>query len=109
MPNNPDYDLGPVPGSICDSLSVQISEHLPETSFTLYPNPAFDKVHLHFSSPSTEKITIKILDIKGSLIFQEEINSVDSELDLSKIYNGVYFVKVEGEKLYPVIRLVKIN
>ncbi|MBK9525751.1 MAG: T9SS type A sorting domain-containing protein [Bacteroidetes bacterium] len=71
--------------------------------------PAFDKVHLHFSSPSTEKITIKILDIKGSLIFQEEINSVDSELDLSKIYNGVYFVKVEGEKLYPVIRLVKIN
>ncbi|MBK9026311.1 MAG: hypothetical protein IPL69_20855, partial [Saprospiraceae bacterium] len=38
LPNNPDYDLGPVPGSICDSLSVQISEHLPETSFTLYPN-----------------------------------------------------------------------
>ncbi len=109
LPNNPDYDLGPVPGSICDSLSVQVAEHLPETSFTLYPNPAFDKVHVHFSSPSTEKITIKILDTQGSLILQEETNSVDTELDLSKIENGVYFLRIEGEEFYPVQRLVKIN
>ena len=109
LPNNPNYDLGPVSGSICDSLSVQIDEQFAEKFITLYPNPAYNKVSVKFSSPLKGKVFIKLLDLRGSLILQVETNSMDNDLDLSKIENGVYFLRVEGSVHYPVQQLVKIN
>ncbi len=109
LPNNPDYDLGPVPGSICDSLSVNNHEISIDSRFTLYPNPFSDKVSLIFSSDSNEKITLKLFDLKGCLLWQDFNFDFIRELDFSKIENGVYILKIEGDHLNLERRLVKMD
>ena len=109
LPNNPDYDLGPVPGSICDSLSVNIKANDNESPYTIYPNPFNNKVSLHFSAHSFDKITLKLYDLKGCLLWQDFTFVFDRELDFSKIENGVYILKIEGDHLNFDTRLVKIN
>ncbi len=109
LPNNPNYDLGPVPGSICDSLSVNIKANDNESPYTIYPNPFNNKLSLHFSAHSFDKITLKLYDLKGCLLWQDFTFVFDRELDFSKIENGVYILKIEGDHLNFDTRLVKIN
>src|SRR5205085_3612754 len=44
MPNVPNYALGALNGSVCDSLNISINEIEKDNLFVLYPNPSNGKI-----------------------------------------------------------------
>jgi hypothetical protein len=44
VPNHPNYNLGPVVGSVCDTLSVGLAEPAHDFRFSISPNPVSDGV-----------------------------------------------------------------
>lgn len=67
-----------------------------ENNLSLYPNPAHDVLNFDLSNyKNLEKI--EFYDITGNLILTRE-TSIDQEIiDISKLKNGVYIVKIIGE------------
>jgi hypothetical protein len=110
LPNNPNYDLGPVSGSICDSLGlgIEIVEYARQGSIVVFPNPFYNKVSFHPLSSSAEKISIIVFNNVGEEVFEKITTLNDQEIDLSKLIKGVYFLNVKNEKISVTKKIVKL-
>ena len=87
----------------CDSDTIYITVSALNTSFStnfinnlnIYPNPSSSELHIKFNS--SKKVYIKILSIKGDLIYEKEVspsNNINKiTLDLSPYAKGAYFIK----------------
>jgi hypothetical protein len=65
LPNNPDYTLGPLAGSPCDTLAIGVEE-LQEEIVRIMPNPATTEIKLESSSGNIRDGTLyRINDITG--------------------------------------------
>ena len=107
LPNNPDYRLGAVSGSVCDSLSSDIGEVTKDNSlYSLYPNPSYGKVLITFSETNSTNAEIRIVDVTGREVLKNKIFVVDQELDLSFLSIGVYVVKISVGGVYKDSKLV---
>ena len=65
----------------------------------LYPNPSTDKIMIVLR----EKQMVSLYNTMGQLLKQEQINAGSSELDISRLGKGIYFVKAGTT----VIKLIK--
>ena len=70
---------------------------------SLYPNPVnSSSVYINFSTPVQSRIEVKIEDVKGRIYkkftFMSNSNSGAIPVDVSKLANGVYVLKVAGGK-----------
>jgi len=72
--------------------------------FNLFPNPTTGKITV---SGTIGESSIKVLDTKGSILFEKTFNSEVPELDLSHLENAVYFLIVTDENNSQVFRIVK--
>ena len=70
----------------------------------IYPNPANDKIYI--SNLIEENTSIKIYDIKGSLVFENRISN-EEYLNISKLSKGVYQIKFEGSDWNETRKLIK--
>jgi hypothetical protein len=88
-------------GDIAVYGNVPLSQpEFSQLQVTLYPNPVKDVLHIN----STEIISeVSVYNIQGKVIKTvSEINSNTSEINLSSLQNGVYFVTIlseNGDKL----------
>ena len=98
LPNNPDYDLGHVVGSVCDSLSSAVNEIKFENVFDLFPNPACDHFTLSLTAPLNSGSLIVITDQLGKIIRRVNINinSTSYEINTADIMQGIYFVSIQN-------------
>jgi hypothetical protein len=104
LPNNPDYDLGPLIGSSCDTLVGLDSPStiiLAADIFVYYDvgwQSAFINAH-HFNGT---KLNLKVYDINGKIIFEEngKVNSpfYTKNLNCASFAKGMYIVVFETEK-----------
>jgi len=63
---------------------------------TLKPNPAKDKVSITVSGVSQNIIKVTVKDVMGRVLIERTSQPANSlTLDVSKLFNGVYFVSVE--------------
>jgi aminopeptidase N len=71
-----------------------------ETHFMLTPNPARDKITLHFTDP-VYNYKLYLADSSGRILFTEEANASDKTIDVSKLAKGMYFVIInEKNEIY---------
>ena len=63
-------------------------------SFSLYPNPAKDKITLSF--PDSDQKEVTILSILGSEVKQQRISGTSGVIACDDLPAGVYFVRVTG-------------
>ncbi|MAQ31613.1 MAG: hypothetical protein CMD26_02630 [Flavobacteriales bacterium] len=85
------YDL------IVDSLDMFSLHDMPNSGFSLYPNPAHDE--LHISGPSNiENYFIELVDMSGRILHR--INGFGSQslytIDISHIESGVYYLRINN-------------
>jgi hypothetical protein len=59
----------------------------------VYPNPATDKVLLHFNGRNEIK-GYKVFDQMGSLISVADVNAQSSEINTSSFVSGIYVVQI---------------
>ena len=67
-------------------------------SFEMYPNPVSNLLTIQLPV-NTEKTEVSILDLTGRLIKSKTITTNDTSLDVQKISNGIYVVKVATRDL----------
>jgi len=97
-PNHPNYHLGPVVGSICDSLSVGLSENnIQSANLRLNPNPASKQVWVNYNFPNNKDGWLEIYDTMGNLVLKRRLYWSTTQLlvYLNEIKsNGVFVAKV---------------
>ncbi|MEI6435853.1 MAG: T9SS type A sorting domain-containing protein, partial [Bacteroidota bacterium] len=78
-----------------------------KSTFIIFPNPANNKITISNNRSVPEEILISILDLKGDQLVQEKFqNQIQIELDLSKIANGMYLVKIQTNHGIEIKKLV---
>ena len=70
------------------------TEEFVANSIKLYPNPVIDLVTIS----STEIIAkIEVVNMLGQLIFANEINQIETNVDMSRYATGTYLIRVSSE------------
>ncbi|MFT5779538.1 MAG: PKD repeat protein, partial [Crocinitomicaceae bacterium] len=74
----------------------------------LAPNPANGVTWITFSEPTTENLSIVVLNVAGEVILTKEISkqTVNTELNLGTNPSGVYFVRIESENGHSILKLI---
>ena len=83
---NPNYDLGPLTGSACDSLSNSISDLLDVNSFSVYPNPASDHFTFFTAMNVESSNYIELVDLSGRIILKQQIGRASCR---ERVYSSV--------------------
>ena len=67
------------------------------TQILVYPNPASSNVTVRLSESLHDNASISITDVNGKIIFQQNIHSSESivNVDVSTLDNGFYFLQVK--------------
>ncbi|PQJ79112.1 glycosyl hydrolase 53 family protein [Polaribacter porphyrae] len=77
-----------------DKNTLSVSENESKNHFIIYPNPVKNVLFLKSRINNIE--SIKIYDVKGSLIKLLQPNKMQWSLDLTNLKKGVYFLKVNN-------------
>ena len=78
---------------------INIADPAPDSIFSIHPNPAQQQIHLVSKYPM-KKISVEVYDIRGQKIMEKN-QSFSKDLDISKLKNGVYYLKVnDGTRVY---------
>lgn len=100
LPIMPNYQLGVVSNSLCDSISY-LSRHDWTTTFKIYPNPTTDEIY--FSNADTTLFPDLIIDIYdglGKKVKSQTLQTSTSQLPISLIDlpAALYFMHVSDYK-----------
>jgi len=86
------------------STTLDIEESLPIT-FNTYPNPFELIINIHVDN--TENYNCSIINLLGQTQFQFEIKHQQTQLDLSSLNPGIYFIKLSKDGKSSTKKIVK--
>ncbi|MFN8322913.1 MAG: T9SS type A sorting domain-containing protein [Chitinophagales bacterium] len=116
MPYYPNYRLGRLIGSACDTVYSDVKPIYKESPWLkVYPNPATDNVRLEYNWVEWEKYTdvrCKILDLRGTAVMQMQIPRYSSwqTVNVKGLAAGGYIVTLQGNgKTLAVAKLSKVE
>jgi len=98
LPNNPDYDLGPLAGSVCDTL-VGMPELFSENiGLFIYYNPGWQTAFINANHLKGERYSLQVMDMTGRTTYNEE-GSLSSgyftkNLNCTQFSKGVYIMSL---------------
>ncbi len=97
IPHYPNYALGPLAGSPCDTLMITALAPTPSagSGSRLYPNPALDKVILEMGYAGEKQLIL--FDALGRELRKLSVSSTRVELSLEGLPKGIYFIQAYGE------------
>ncbi len=73
-----------------------------ESTVKIYPNPASERIWIDANGPTN----IRIFDMNGSLVMQQEFNAGRETISLSTLKKGVYIVEIVTSKTRQSERLI---
>jgi hypothetical protein len=93
VPNHPNYFLGPLVGSLCDSL-VGLNE-LSLSPIKIQPNPTQGLFQIVYP-PQSQNGSMELIDLFGKIIVVEQIPpwSQLKNVDISELSSGIYILKI---------------
>jgi hypothetical protein len=111
LPNNPNYELGRLVGSPCDTITSidELSSH--KSSFSVYYNDQWQTAFVNASGLQGRNYKMQLIDLNGQIIFEEN-GRLDSEyltkdLVMNRYASGWYIISVTTEKEKLVKKFVK--
>jgi mRNA-degrading endonuclease RelE of RelBE toxin-antitoxin system len=105
IPNFPNFRLGPVDGSICDSLGINIITGAPEflktpADMAIWPNPAQDYFNYKLTNHNfSENYHFRLFNPSGYLIRDWKFNGRQSvgHYNTEDVKEGIYFLSLVSE------------
>lgn len=98
LPNNPNYELGWISGSPCDSLPhtdiIETSKH--ENEILIYPNPSNDLIYIRPTFSSMEEMNITFFNSLGQEVYRLESVQKAQTIDISIFKNGIYILYIKS-------------
>ena len=87
------------------STTTGIFKNQSSSSFSIYPNPSQDILHLK----SIVKGTMRIVDCNGNEYYSEELEAGENVFDIHQLHAGIYFVYISIKDETHVEKLVVIK
>jgi hypothetical protein len=108
LPNNPNYELGNLAGSPCDTLGVGIEklEINNNAELFIFYYSSWKKLFINAKNIKGNNCMLQIFDITGKKVFSSSQKSRSTyftqDVDLSNLKSGMYLVSLitENEKLF---------
>ncbi|MBK7683753.1 MAG: T9SS type A sorting domain-containing protein [Bacteroidetes bacterium] len=92
-PYYPNYRLGPVAGSVCDTLSVGVEEWQ-ASQVSIFPNPTQNSVNVSLGR-TCEEIQCNFYNMQGQMLFQRKRNFGNAfTLDIPNLSKGLYLLEI---------------
>jgi len=89
-----------------NSLTNIESENEKQNLIILIPNPAKGKITIS-SSALTGITQLSIFNVSGEKVLERQLINTETQLDISTLPQGVYFVKLQNEKMVELGKIVK--
>lgn len=104
LPNFPNYRLGPLEGSPCDTLTITSTLATPTTrqfQLEVYPNPSTDFLYLRLSHQNAilkAPLSWRLLNAFGQEVKQFSFtdSSQEQRIEILDLPNGIYFWKLRS-------------
>ncbi len=116
IPNAPNYRLGKLKGSPCDTLTVANKDiTIDDYGLKIFPNPASSQIQVDLSLPDYDpaiSTEIVLVDISGEIVQKYAMLDFVSlaKLDISKLASGVYGVQLRQQnRVLAVEKLVVVR
>ena len=109
LPNFPNYRLGALTGSPCDTLTGVSNIPLHEFKFNVYPNPNNGEFQIAYQLPQNKSGIIEILDINGKLLWSRNLPawSTTQKLILDDMLpQGFYLIRLKSDKKFATQKLI---
>jgi hypothetical protein len=84
---------------------VEINE-LQSSQILLYPNPANDIITIETSTTPTQS-QLSIMNINGQVLITRQITGPKTQIDISSLPGGVYFIRLTNERTVDVGKFIK--
>jgi hypothetical protein len=103
LPNNPNYELGPLTGSICDTLTVGLTEIINyKNNITVYYDADWQTAFLNTKRLKGKNYNLQLYNLNGQLLLHEKgkltSNYFTEDLNLLGYSKGLYIVRLITEK-----------
>ena len=101
------FDYNPaIVTNVCNTefVSTLSNQNFTFNDFKFYPNPAKNNLTVSNTSLIQE---IEISTLLGQKIITKKVNDLQTEINLSELSNGVYFVKFRSEGQEKTVKIVK--
>ncbi len=74
LPNHPNYHLGPVDGSVCDSLGINVGlpDAVVQQAVQAYPNPSAGVFTVQYAGQPTAGV-MEVRDLGGKMVLRERL------------------------------------
>ncbi len=108
LPNHPNYHLGPIDGSVCDSLGINVGvpEAELEAGVQAYPNPSNGAFTLSYPAQSMVG-ELEVRDLSGRLVLRERVPQW-SQVHRVQLHEaaGMYQCRITWGSLSAAVRLM---
>jgi hypothetical protein len=103
LPNNPNYDLGPLLGSGCDTLTnVSQPLSIKDATLNVYYHPSWQTLFVNAQNIKGKNCLLQIFDMNGRCVFTFHDKSASDyfthDVPLQSTANGIYLLKLTTEK-----------
>lgn len=103
LPNNPNYDLGPLVGSGCDTITSNSEAHyVPATNLYVYHDSEWDIAFVNAKNLKGKTGILICYDIQGREIFKEPLQTTNGyytkDLATHSFSKGMYMVQLITDK-----------
>ena len=103
LPNNPNYDLGPLTGSLCDTINAVVEQtEINSPVLNLSYQSAWQIAIVNASRLKGSKVKIYLTDISGRILLVEEGKTTGGyftkNISIDNFALGVYIVTIVTEK-----------
>lgn len=80
----------------CDTLTGITETTTAQPALHLYPNPASQSVRVNVQSSKFEVQSLEVIDMLGNRVLNLKPETLNSELDISRLAGGIYTVAAQG-------------
>lgn len=94
LPNMPNYNLGVMEKSGCDTIGTTAINNITNNTIQLYPNPAHSYVYMKQAPQGI--VQIHVTDIYGKEVLYVNQNGADI-INISSLSSGLYFITITQE------------
>lgn len=87
-----------------------VAQEKPLVNVFLYPNPVLNKAVIELNTLSADKTKTVLTDAMGRLLFENAhkvMGSSTLEVDLSAFKSGMYFLRIEHQGTFIIVKVVK--
>ena len=88
--------------------SVGIKETALNISLSIFPNPTSDYLTLKVEDYNNEALSYSLLDEQGKLVLNDQITNQDTQVAMSTLARGAYFINVlQANKKIQTFKIIK--